>query len=139
MFYFCSWSFWRKRKGRLGLPLVEFLLQISTEPCVRIGADYFCAGAAGAEGGATGAGICCWTGSGFTLSMMELFLTDVTARKNDVIMKTTAAVVVNFARKLCAPRGPKTVFEAPPKAAPMSAPLPFCRRTMAIKMVDMMT
>jgi hypothetical protein len=129
----------RKRKGRLSLPLVEVLLQKSTVLCVRTAGDYFWAGAGGTTGGAAGAGICCWTGSGFTLSMRELFLTDVIARKKDVIMKIMAAVVVSFARKLWAPLGPNTVFDAPPKAAPMSAPLPFCSSTIPIRMAETMT
>ena len=73
-----------------------------------------------------------------TLSMIELFLDEVMARVKDVIMKMTAADVVSFARKLCAPRGPKTVCDAPPKAAPISAPLPFCRSTIAIRIDETM-
>jgi hypothetical protein len=99
--------------------------------------NYFWAGAEGAAaGGESCIGACWLCAGGVTLSMMELFLDEEMARKNDVIMKMMAAPVVSFAMKLWAPRGPNTVFEAPPKAAPISAPLPFCRRTIPIKMVD---
>ncbi len=100
--------------------------------------DYFAGsgvgiGAGGARG--TAGAVCC----GFTFSMTELLLLVVSARPSDVNMNMIAAVVVSFARKLCAPRGPNTVCDAPPNAAPMSAPLPFCNRTIAIKMAETIT
>src|SRR5438046_1394285 len=45
-------------------------------------------------------------------------------------MKTIAAPVVRRVRKLPAPLLPKMVVLAPPKTAPMSAPLPACSRTV---------
>src|SRR5207244_4878455 len=45
-------------------------------------------------------------------------------------MKTIAAPVVSRVRKLPAPLLPKIVVLAPPKTAPMSAPLPACKRTV---------
>ena len=51
----------------------------------------------------------------------------------EVIMKTTATAVVILVRKPPGPAEPKTVWlEPPPKAAPISAPFPVCRRTMTI-------
>jgi len=41
-----------------------------------------------------------------------------------VIIKTMAAAVVNFVRNPMAPELPKSVWLAPPKAAPISAPFP---------------
>ena len=37
------------------------------------------------------------------------------------------------------PPGPNTVWDAPPKAAPMSAPLPRCKSTMEIRMLETIT
>jgi hypothetical protein len=124
-----------KRKGRQGLPRDVWISQQKSR------CRYFAgAGAAGMGGaGASGAGgvVCV---SGFTPSMIELLvLAVVNARVSEVIMKMTAAPVVSLDRKLCAPRGPKTVLEAPPKAAPISAPLPFCKRTMDIKIAETIT
>ncbi len=66
------------------------------------------AGASGAAGTAGAAGTdCVWTGG--TLSITELFFEVVIARPIEVNMKIIAAPVVSFARKLWAPRGPKTV------------------------------
>jgi hypothetical protein len=45
-------------------------------------------------------------------------------------MKRTATTVVNLVRKPIAPELPKIVWLAPPKAAPISAPFPACRRTI---------
>ncbi len=104
--------------------------------------NYFAGAGAGAGaccvGGTSGAegAVCVWAGGMF--SMTELFFDVVKARPSDVNMNTIAAPVVNFARKLWAPRGPKTVCDAPPNAAPMSAPLPFCKRTIPIKMAETM-
>jgi len=52
---------------------------------------------------------------------------------SEVTIKTPAATVVNLLRKFPGPRGPKTVWLAPPKAAPMPAPLPACKRTIRIR------
>ena len=48
-------------------------------------------------------------------------------------MKTAAAPAVTLARNVAAPRPPKNVWLAPPKAAPMSAPLPACRSTTMMR------
>jgi hypothetical protein len=47
-----------------------------------------------------------------------------TARLRAVSMKITAATTVTLLRKVVAPRLPKRVWLDPPKAAPISAPLP---------------
>ncbi len=54
-------------------------------------------------------------------------------------MKTIAAPVVRWVRKLPAPLLPKIVELAPPKTAPMSAPLPVWRRTTTTRMMHAMT
>ena len=54
----------------------------------------------------------------------EALLLDVKARRREVIIKTTAAMVVNFVRNPTAPLLPNMVWLAPPKAAPISAPFP---------------
>ncbi len=71
--------------------------------------SYFAgAGACGVGGAAGAAGtVCVWAGG--TLSITELFFAVVRARPSEVNMKMMAAAVVSFARKLWAPRGPKTV------------------------------
>src|SRR5262249_20867382 len=52
----------------------------------------------------------------------------------DVIMKTTAEMVVAFDRKVAAPRAPKAVWLPPPPKAPaMSARLPVWSRTTRIR------
>lgn len=48
-------------------------------------------------------------------------------------MKIAAAAVVNLLRKFPGPRGPNTVWLAPPKAAPIPAPLPACRSTIRMR------
>ena len=51
-------------------------------------------------------------------------------------MKTTAATVVIFPRKVAAPVVPKSAWlPAPPKTAPMSAPFPVCKRTIKISAI----
>ena len=100
--------------------------------------DYFAGigvgtGVGGARG-AVGAGCSC-----FMFSMTELLLLVVNASPSDVNMNIMAAAVVSFAKKLCAPLGPNTVCDAPPNAAPMSAPLPFCKRTIVIRMAETIT
>jgi hypothetical protein len=54
------------------------------------------------------------------------------ASTNEVIIKIPAAAVVSLPRKLPGPRGPNTVWLAPPNAAPMPAPLPACNSTTRI-------
>jgi hypothetical protein len=47
-------------------------------------------------------------------------------------MNNAAAAMVAFANGPAAPRGPNTVLDDPPKAAPISAPLPACNSTVNI-------
>ena len=61
------------------------------------------------------------------------------ARASDVTIKMHAAAAVNLPRKLPGPRGPKTVWLAPPKAAPSSAPFPACKSTMRMRATATMT
>jgi hypothetical protein len=51
-------------------------------------------------------------------------------------MKTAAATVVNFVRKVAAPPLPNTVWLDPPKAAPILAPFPVCKRTIKIRAIQ---
>jgi hypothetical protein len=50
-----------------------------------------------------------------------------------VNIKRMAMPVVIFPRKLAGPLLPKTVWLDPPKAAPMLAPFPACRRMTRIR------
>ena len=52
---------------------------------------------------------------------------------SDVHIKTPAAMAVHFERAVAAPRGPKTVCDAPPKAPAKSAALPLCSSTTPIR------
>ena len=55
-------------------------------------------------------------------------------------MKTIAPTVVTLFNKGKGPSEPKTVWlEPPPKDAPMSAPLPCCKRTMPIRKIQTLT
>jgi hypothetical protein len=54
----------------------------------------------------------------------EALRVEVKARTSDVIIKIMAATVVSFVRNPMAPELPKMVWLEPPKAAPISAPLP---------------
>ncbi len=65
--------------------------------------------------------------------MIEPLRVETTARRSDVTIKTTAEIVVSLERNVAAPRLPKSVWLEPPKAAPISAPLLLCIRTMNIK------
>lgn len=56
-----------------------------------------------------------------------------TASDRDVTIKTMAATVVILLRKDAAPRLPKRVWLEPPKAAPISAPLPLWSKTTAMR------
>jgi len=58
------------------------------------------------------------------------------ARRREVSIKTTAAIVVSLLRKVAAPRLPKRVWLEPPKAAPSSAPLLLCINTIKIRNRD---
>jgi hypothetical protein len=65
---------------------------------------------------------------------------DIYARLREVIMKTIAAAVVALLKKVDAPVLPKRVWLAPPpKAAPISAPLPVCNNTIMIKAIQTIT
>ena len=57
------------------------------------------------------------------------------ASTSEVIIKMPAAAVVSLPRKLPGPRGPNTVWLAPPNAAPIPAPLPACNRTIRTKAI----
>jgi hypothetical protein len=46
------------------------------------------------------------------------------AKNTEVAMKMIAVIVVTRVSRLSAPLAPNSVFEPPPKAAPMSAPFP---------------
>jgi hypothetical protein len=85
---------------------------------------------------ALGAALCCAAGAEvFTFDMIEVDvfpLLNIKAKRRHVIMKIMAAAVVIFVKKEDAPAPPKTVWLEPPKAAPISAPLPFCKRTISI-------
>jgi hypothetical protein len=54
----------------------------------------------------------------------EACLVEEKASRSEVIIKTIAAAVVNFVINPIAPELPKSVWLAPPKAAPISAPFP---------------
>jgi len=97
-------------------------------PCVPAGVELVSAAGAAPCDDVAGAVV-------FTLSMMELavfFPLYMMVSNRQVIIKITAAAVVILVRKEDAPAPPKTVWLEPPNAAPMSAPLPFCKRTIRI-------
>jgi len=54
-------------------------------------------------------------------------------------MNTTAAPVVSLLMKEEPPEPPNRVCEAPPKAAPISAPFPVWSRTIAISAIEAIT
>jgi hypothetical protein len=62
--------------------------------------------------------------AGLSLITEEAFRDEAKASSSDVIIKMIAATVVSFVRNPIAPELPKIVWLAPPKAAPISAPLP---------------
>ncbi len=64
---------------------------------------------------------------------MELLFVVIIVSVRDVSMKTIAAAVVSLLRKVAAPLLPKRVWLEPPKAAPISAPLPLCSKTTDIR------
>jgi len=55
------------------------------------------------------------------------------ARLREVSINKMAAMAVNLARKGAAPVLPKTVWDDPPNAAPIPAPLPCCNNTIKIR------
>ena len=61
------------------------------------------------------------------------------AKDKDVNINTKAVMTVNLLRKLAGPRLPKTVWLEPPKAAPISAPLPDWSRIAPIMSRQTMT
>ena len=61
------------------------------------------------------------------------------ARLSEVTMKTIATTTVNLLRKFAGPRLPNTVWLEPPNAAPISAPLPDCKRMAPIIRKQAMT
>ena len=62
---------------------------------------------------------------------------DMYAKPKEVIMKMIAAIVVALLKNVEAPVLPKSVWlEPPPKAAPMSAPLPVCKSTIKISAIQ---
>jgi hypothetical protein len=63
----------------------------------------------------------------------ELLWLAVYVSARDVSIKSIATPAVIFPKKVPAPEEPKTVWLEPPKAAPMSAPLPAWRSTIKIK------
>jgi hypothetical protein len=54
------------------------------------------------------------------------------ARPSEDIIKTMAVPTVTLLRKVPGPRLPKTVWDDPPKEAPISAPFPACSKMEAI-------
>lgn len=54
------------------------------------------------------------------------------ARVNEVNINTKAVMTVNLLKKFAGPRLPNTVWLEPPKAAPISAPLPDCSKIAPI-------
>ncbi len=70
-----------------------------------------------------------------TFLITELSFVEITAKVSEVIINTTAAMVVILLKKVAAPLLPKRVWLDPPKAAPSSAPLPLWRRTTAIRKI----
>ena len=54
------------------------------------------------------------------------------ARVKEVNINTKAVMTVNLLKKFAGPRLPNTVWLDPPKAAPISAPLPDCSKIAPI-------
>ncbi|OGL47480.1 MAG: hypothetical protein A2149_03345 [Candidatus Schekmanbacteria bacterium RBG_16_38_11] len=75
----------------------------------------------------------------FGIREAAFLLLDHQARVREVIINITAATVVSLPKKDVGPAEPKRVWLAPPKAAPISAPLPVCNRTIKIKMTHINT
>jgi hypothetical protein len=90
------------------------------------------AGSAGATGAA-------FIGLTPFISELTLGFEDTYASDREVIMKTMAAPVVIFVKNGAGPAPPKTVCEAPPNAAPISAPFPVWSSTIKISAMHTMT
>lgn len=84
---------------------------------------------------------CCSTGAGvFVMTELPVLAVDLYASIREVSIKTTAATVVALLRKVDAPVLPNRVWlPPPPKAAPISAPLPVCSSTIMISAMQTMT
>ena len=99
-------------------------------PCSPAGAELWSAAGAVLCDGAAGADV-------VTPSITEddevFCLLNMKASRRHVIIKITAAAVVILVKNEEAPAPPNIVWLEPPKAAPMSAPLPFCKRTIMIR------
>ena len=84
------------------------------------------------ERGTPGVGTAGWTGGVGTFCPAGIWLPGIGmfgrleahVKYRDVSMNNPAAAIVTFANGPAAPRGPKTVLDDPPKAAPISAPFP---------------
>ncbi len=108
-----------------------------------------CTGAA--EGAAAGEGVALLSGvdgatgcsmGGFWFDMIDSppRRVDMYASPKDVNIKTMAATVVALPKKVEAPLLPKSVWlDPPPKAAPISAPLPVCNSTIRIRAIQTIT
>ena len=88
--------------------------------------------------GAAGAG---WVAAGFSAPCITegACCRPIKVRPREVHIKRMATMAVSLARNGAAPVEPKTVWDEPPKAAPMPAPLPCCKSTMEIRARDTMT
>jgi hypothetical protein len=94
---------------------------------------------AGSEVGAATGGPC-FAGAGAVAAGFTPFITDSPlarrdryARVSELSMKITATAAVSLLKKVLPPVEPNRVCDDPPKRAPISAPLPFCRRTITIR------
>src|SRR5574337_961132 len=88
-------------------------------------------------GGDTGVGTICLTRSSVITDELPLRSEKIVSIIDETI-KRIAATKVSLLKKVAAPRPPKTVWlEPPPKAAPMSAPLPLWRSTTTIRITAM--
>ena len=78
---------------------------------------------------------------GFTPLISELALgfEDTYASDSDVIMKIMAAPVVILVKNGAGPAPPNTVWDAPPNAAPISAPFPVWSSTINMSAMHTMT
>jgi hypothetical protein len=82
--------------------------------------------------GSEDAGWLCSTCSGITEFIS--FLDERVANAREVHMNITAATVVNLLKILPAPALPNIAWlPCPPKAEPIAAPLPVCKRTIKTK------
>jgi len=107
--------------------------QLSDCSSFRVAAAYFCAG--GVAGAGFWAGACVVAGVLVNTEPLSPALrVAMIASVKEVTMKMIAAHVVALVRALAAERGPKAVWlPCPPKAAAISALLPLCSSTTAIR------